>query len=60
LHQAWNSTPASLLIAQQERLTMWRAAKTTTIVLIGLTLRVVVLVAIARETVAERQRAWTA
>jgi hypothetical protein len=38
---------------------MLSAAKTTAIVLIGLTLRVVVFVAIARETVAERQRAWT-
>jgi hypothetical protein len=52
---------ASLAVdSAQERLTMWRAAKTTAIVLIGLTLRVVVLVAIAREAFAERQRAWTA
>jgi hypothetical protein len=39
---------------------MLSAAKTAAIVLIGLTLRVVVFVAIARETLAERrQRVWT-
>jgi hypothetical protein len=39
---------------------MLSAAKTITIVLIGLTLRVVVFVAIAREAFAERHSARTA